>query len=101
MQIILWGILFGDRFLIAAPITAIFGLAMLPMAFILLLMNYLLAQGKTRFVIFMAVAAVVELIGIHIFRHNLHSVLYVIMITGCLAFFPMAVTVFMQYRSQR
>jgi O-antigen/teichoic acid export membrane protein len=95
------GVLFGERFLQAAPITAIFGLAMLPMAFILLLMNYLLAQGKTRFVSFMAVAAILELAGIHIYRNDLHSVLYVIMTAGCLAFFPMAGTVLLQYRRQR
>jgi O-antigen/teichoic acid export membrane protein len=95
------GVLFGERFLQAAPITARFGIAMLPMAFILLLMNYLLAQGKTYFVFFMAFAAVIELAGIHFYRQNLHNVLYVITATGCLALFPMAVTVVLQQRSRR
>ena len=85
----------------AASITAIFGLAMLPMALILLLMNFLLAQGKIRFVGFMAVATIIEIAGIHFYRDNLHSVLYVIMAAACVALFPMAFSAFWQYRKQR
>jgi len=87
------GVLFGARYLPAAPITAIFGLAMLPMALCLLLMNYLLAQKRTRFVGLMAVATTLEITGIYFYRDNLLSVLYVIMAAGCVALFPMALFV--------
>jgi len=95
------GVLFGARYLLAAPTTAMFGLAMLPMALCLLLMNYLLAQKRTRFVGFMAVATILEIAGIHFYRDNLHSVLYVIMAAGYVALFPMAFYVLRQYRKQR
>ena len=84
------GALFGARYLPAAPITAIFGIAMLPMALCLLLMNYLLAQKRTRFVGFMAVATALEISGIHFYRDNLLNVLYVIMAAGCVALFSIA-----------
>jgi O-antigen/teichoic acid export membrane protein len=86
---VIMGTLFGARYLPAAPLTAIFGLAMLPMALILVLMNYLLAQGRVRFVVFLAMAGIVELAGIHFFRNNLHNILYVIMAAGCMALFLM------------
>ena len=94
------GVLFGSRYLPAASITAIFGLAMLPMALILVLMNFLLAQGKIRFVGFMAIATIIEIAGIHFYRDNLHSVLYVIMTAACVALFPMTFLAFWQYRKQ-
>ena len=60
---------------------------MLPMAMIMVLINYLLAQGRVRFVVFLAMTAIVELAGIH-FSHNiLENILYVIMTAGCTALF--------------
>jgi O-antigen/teichoic acid export membrane protein len=90
------GVLFGDRYLSAASITSIFGLSMLPMALVFLLMNFLIAQGKTGFVGFMAVAAALELAGIHFFINNIHNVLYVIMAAGYIALIPMAILLLFQ-----
>jgi O-antigen/teichoic acid export membrane protein len=90
----LMGNLFGPRYLAAAPITAIFGFVMLPMALLLLLMNFLIAQGETRFVCLLAMTTILELAGIHFYRENLHEILYVIMAAGYLALLPMIISVF-------
>lgn len=94
------GVLFGSRYLPASSITAIFGIAMFPMALVLLLMNFLLAQGRVRFVGFLVVATIFEMAGIHICRDNLHGVLYIIMAAGCVALFPMTFTALWQYRKK-
>jgi O-antigen/teichoic acid export membrane protein len=91
------GILFGTRYVTAAPITAIFGIAMLPMGLVLLLMNYLLAKGRKFFVCYMAIAVILEISGIHFFRDNLKNVLYVIMFSGYLALTPMAISILWQH----
>lgn len=93
------GTLFGARYLPAAALTAIFGVAMLPMALILILMNYLLAQGRIQFVGFLATAAVVELAGIHFFSNDLRNILYVIMVAGLTALFLMTFYILWQYRT--
>jgi len=88
------GSLFGARYLPAAPIIALFGLAMLPMAFILLLMNYMLAQGRINFVGFMAPSVILEFVGIHLYRDTLQGVLYVIMTAGCITLIPMILIIY-------
>lgn len=92
------GNLFGQRYLAAAPITALFGFVMLPMALLLLLMNFFIAQGETRFVWFLAITTILELAGIHFFRENIHAILYVIMVAGYLALLPMIISVFKKYQ---
>jgi O-antigen/teichoic acid export membrane protein len=90
------GGLFGARYLPAAPIAAIIGIAMLPMAIVLILMNFFLAQGKTKFVYFLAMAAIFEVIGIHYCRNSLQNILYAIMAAGCFALFTMLVSIIRQ-----
>jgi O-antigen/teichoic acid export membrane protein len=89
--------LFGERYLSAAPIVALFGFAMLPMALVLLMMNFHLAQGKTKCVYFLAMAVIIEITGIHCFKGNLKSILYVIMSSGCIALISMAVSLIRQF----
>ena len=81
---------FGPHYLAAVPIVTIFGVVMLPMSLTMVLMNYLLAQGRTGFVYFMAVAATFEVAGIHFFNENLCNVLYVIVVAGFMALGPIA-----------
>ena len=90
--------IFGERYLSAVPIMTVFGIAMLPMSLCLLFMNFLLAQSKTRFIGFMAVATILEIVGIHFCRENIQDVLYVIMGSGCAALCPM---VFFVLRDKR
>ena len=90
--------LFGTRYIMAASITAMFGLAMLPMAVTQLLMHFLLAQGNIKFVIFLAIATVLELLGFHFFRNDLRSVLLVIMTTGVIALLPIVFSMGWQYK---
>jgi O-antigen/teichoic acid export membrane protein len=91
------GVLFGERYLSAAPIVALFGFAMLPMALVLLTMNFSLAQGKTKCVYFLAIAVIIEIAGIHFFRGNLKNILYVIMTTGCITLSSMAIYLIKQF----
>ena len=79
--------LFGTRYLTAAPVCAIFGIAMVPVSLTYLLMTYLLAQEKTGFLFLMAICTAVELTGIVFFNdNNLRNVLYSMMAAGSLFF---------------
>ncbi len=83
-------VLFGTKYLTAAPVCAIFGIAMVPVALSFLLMNYLLAQGKTGFLFLMGICTAAEITGIIFFNDkNLQHVLYSIMIAGTLFFVPL------------
>jgi O-antigen/teichoic acid export membrane protein len=59
---------FGARYVEAAPLLKYFGLAMLPMAFLLVLMNYLVAKEKTFFAYIMAASAVLEIGAIYLYH---------------------------------
>ena len=93
---VIMGVLFGDRYLEAARLTAIFGLTMLPMALLLLLMNYLLAQGWVRCVWFLGLSVAVDVAGISLFRDSLENILYVIMVSGIVALLPMVAVILAQ-----
>jgi len=84
------GVLFGPDYLPAVPVAARFGIAMLPLSFVFVVMNYLLAQGRTRFVVFMGAGALLEILGIHFFRSGLSEVLNVILAASGLVLLPMA-----------
>lgn len=60
-------IVYGARYSEAAPILKYFGLAMLPMAFLMVFMNYFVAREKKVFAYIMAICAVLEvsLMNIH------------------------------------
>jgi len=82
--------LFGTKYLTAAPICALFGISMVPVSLLFLLMNYLLAQGKTGFLFLMGICTTVELAGIVFFNdNNLRNILYSIMVAGSLLFVPL------------
>jgi O-antigen/teichoic acid export membrane protein len=94
---LIMGKLFGIRYLPATPIVARFGLAMLPMALVLLLMNFLLALGKTDFVVYMAMATVFEMIGIYFCRNHLQNILYIIMASGCFILIVLSISVYRHF----
>ncbi len=62
------GTFFGAGYRGAAPLLKYFGLAMLPMAFLLVFMNYFVAREKTVFAYIMAVCAVLEITAMHFFH---------------------------------
>lgn len=62
------GTFFGAGYLEAAPLLKYFGLAMLPMAFLLVFMNYFVAREKTVFAYIMAVCAALEIAAMHFYH---------------------------------
>ncbi len=91
------GVLFGSRYLGAASIASLFGIAMLPMSLIFLMMNYLLAKSKIKFVGVMGVGVLIEMAGFLLFHNSLNSVLYVIMSTGIITFFFILILEFSEF----
>ena len=76
------GTFFGARYLEAAPVLRYFGLAMLPMAFLLVLMNYSIAKGEKRFSYLMALGAFLEIVFIYFHHESLLKVVFAIMAVG-------------------
>jgi len=81
-------VFFGARYVEAAPVLQYFGLAMLPMAFLLVLMNYSIAKGERRFSYLMALGALLEVIFIYFHHESLLKVVFVIMLVGALLIIP-------------
>jgi len=80
------GALFGARYLPASDTCSLFGIAMLPVSLTFLLMNYLLAQGDTKFLYPMGVIVSLEVLAIYYFHNTLSNILYIIMAAGTLMF---------------
>lgn len=70
------GTFFGASYVEAAPLLKYFGLAMLPMAFLLVFMNYFVAREKNVFAYIMAGCAIFEITIMHLYHSvPLHIVL--------------------------
>lgn len=90
-------IFFGGKVLRAAHITGFFAIVMLPMAFILVLMNYNLARGSSLFVYIMIICSIIQVTGISFFHDSLISVLKVILISGSLCVLLMFIALGIEY----
>lgn len=73
---------FGDKYLAAAPLLKYFGLAMLPMAILMVLMQYLIAHGRSFIAYMMIVAAGFEIVAISLFHPTALHVIWVVMLVG-------------------
>jgi O-antigen/teichoic acid export membrane protein len=93
--------LFGARYLEAAGVLRYFGLAMLPMALLLILMNYFIAKGRTLFSYAMGLGAVIEVALILAFHSSLTSVIWAIMGTGGVVLALGFVLVYVEGRIER
>lgn len=85
------GTFFGERYLPAAQVTPLFGLAMFPMGVINLLMSYSLARGRIRSILPLSAAFGVEVCGILLFHDSLQHVLLSILFAGCTGILVFAV----------
>ncbi|OGR97369.1 MAG: hypothetical protein A2V88_07025 [Elusimicrobia bacterium RBG_16_66_12] len=81
-------VFFGARYAEAAPVLRWFGLAMLPMAVLMVLMNYSIAKGERRFSYLMALGALLEVVFIHFHHESLQKVVFVIMAVGVFLIVP-------------
>ncbi len=82
------GAFFGARYAEAAPVLRYFGLAMLPMAFLLVLMNYSIAKGEKWFPYAMVLGALLEVVFIRLHHESLQKVVFVIMTVGLFLIVP-------------
>lgn len=73
---------FGARYTEAAEILRYFGLAMLPMALLLVLMNYFVAKGRSLFSYVMFLGALLEIGMILLFHRSLLSVIWSLLGAG-------------------
>lgn len=77
-------IFFGRKFSSAVPLVGLFAIAMLPMAIMMIIMNYNIAKGGRYFAYVMLLCAVIQTGGIIRFHDSLVSVLKVILYSGLL-----------------
>lgn len=73
---------FGVRYIEAAEVMRYFGLAMLPMALLMVLMNYFVAKGRVMFSYVMSLGALLEIGMILIFHGSLLSVIWSLLGAG-------------------
>lgn len=80
------GVLFGNEYRQAHEILRFFGFAMLPMALVMLLLNYFIAKGKSSFSYILMVFAVLEVAAIYFFSEKIIWIVYIILLSsaGCL-----------------
>lgn len=75
-------IFFGMKFISAVSIIGLFAIAMLPMAIMMVIMNYNIAKGGRYFAYVMLLCAVIQTVGIIFFHDSLVSVLKVMLYSG-------------------
>ncbi len=92
---------FGERFASAAGIVGLFAIAMMPLAVIMVIMNYNIAKGEKYFTYVMLAFAAIQIAGIIGFHDSLSTVLMVIFFSGFLCMFVLfSMLVFEYYKSK-
>lgn len=76
---------FGASYVEAAPLLKYFGLAMLPMAFLLVFMNYFVAREKNVFAYIMAACAALEIAVMHLYHSAPLDIVLAMSAAGTLA----------------
>lgn len=75
-------LLYGQRYAPAGEVLRYFGLAMIPMALVLVAENFLIAKGRILFVYLLLVVAPIQLLAIHYFHDTLISVVAILAVGG-------------------
>ena len=75
-------LLFGGKYLEAAPLLAYYGVAMLPMALLLISMNFHIARGHGRVWVVIALGAALEILTILLWHRNLTEILRAVFAGG-------------------
>jgi O-antigen/teichoic acid export membrane protein len=78
-------LLFGGKYLDGAPLLAYYGVAMLPMALLLITMNFHIARGHGRVWMLIALGAIVEVLAILLWHQNLGQILKAVFTGGSVA----------------
>jgi O-antigen/teichoic acid export membrane protein len=87
-------VVYGKQYTSAASILRYYGLAMLPMALLMVLMNYLIAREKNLFSYIMIVGALLEILAIFLFHDSLLQIVFIMMTAGTLL---LAIGIAIQY----
>jgi len=77
-------VFFSPRYLAAAPVLRCLGPAMLPMALLMVLINYSIAKGERFFAYALTAGAILEIVGISFWHGSLRQVVFVMMTFGTL-----------------
>jgi len=72
---VILGVLFPGKYLDAAPLLALYGAAMLPMALLLITMNFHIARGHRRVWLLIILGVVVEICSILLWHNNLTQIM--------------------------
>ncbi len=75
-------LLYGKRYEKAGEVLRYFGLAMIPMALVMVAENFLIAQGRVFFVYLLVIVAPLQIVAIHFFHQSLLMVVAIIAIGG-------------------
>jgi len=78
------GVVYGNQYTAAASILKYYGLAMLPMALLMVLMNYLIAREKNLFSYIMIVGAFLEIFAIFLFHDSFMQIVFIMLMVGTL-----------------
>jgi len=79
--------LFGNKFIEAAPLLRLFGVAMFPLALINIIINFNLARNKSRFIYSLVISCLLEVLLIIFFHNSLLYILYILIGNGILLLF--------------
>ena len=77
-------VFFGDKFAPAAHIVGFFAIAMMPLAVIIVLMNYNMAKGGRYFSYIMLAGSILQIMGVLYFHSSVTDILKVILYVGLL-----------------
>lgn len=75
-------LLFGEKYLMASPLVAFFGLFMVIFSLSSLITNYFLAKEKTFVSYLMTAAALIQVVGISMFHSTLSEVIWVSVVSA-------------------
>jgi len=93
----LLAMLYGNRYSNASDLLPLYGLAMVPLAIVILVEHYLIAKGKVLFAWLFFILAPFQLVALHFFHSDLKSVIFIIGAFGSglafLGFLFMSITV--------
>lgn len=92
---------FGVKYIESTEIVRYFGWAMLPMAILLIQMNYFLAKGKSFFSFILALAAIAEILLIFRFHDSIIFVIFIILINGGVFSIPGFLLLYYEARTEK
>ncbi len=91
--------LFGNKFIEAAPLLKLFGIAMFPLALINIIINFNLARNRSRFIYSLVISCLLEILLITFFHDSLLHILYILIGNGILLLFLNIIFILIEKRA--